>query len=1092
MPRMPIAYALLLLSALAPCGTAQTIREDFAGQSNGLLPAERWELGGLGWRVVNGRLQCEPGGRTTAVPKAAPYAAEMTFEALMRPERSAGTEWKTAGIAVEGNGANYWQLSLVEGPDSSGSKRTVEMHQMLRGHWLANLEGPTALRRTAEENGAFAWEYGRTYRLRIALTPAGIAGAIEEIGSDRRYVVGYAFSGDCVRVGRPALAASALAVSYASCHAEVTETGVPAVSPAPPGYDLAPMSAIRSKATGFFRVEQIGGRWWVVDPKGAAFYVVGTDHVNYRAHWCEKLGYAPYSKNVQAKYENEAAWAASATSRLKEWGFNALGAGHSESTRYRGLAHTVFLSLGAAFTAHGDIAPRTTWTGFPDVFDPRWAEFCTIEARKQCAPNRDDPWLLGYFIDNELEWFGKNGTETGLVDEMMKKPAGHPAKEAFVNMLRERYSTIAALNRAWASGFGSFDEVAALSELPPPKGEAMRDRRDFVRLIAERYFSVACDAIRKADPNHMILGCRFAGFAPPIWDIAGRHLDIVTVNYYGNVDLERGLTTDMPEAMARYHRESRRPLLITEWSFPALDAGLPSRHGAGQRVPTQKDKARAYAIYQTALFSMPYMVGSDYFMWVDEPELGISSTFPEDSNYGLVDVNDRPWPELTSTAARVNRKAVALHSGVTAEVAAQIVSGRVRVRNSGVKEARFVADVWVQGRHASHVLRIPAGRTQALPFKATGPALVMVDLDRAGALAERRLDDNRAWKIVGDAPSGPHITVANAGETALTDVPIAVPLGRNGRLFAVTDASGKPLTSQIDRLPTGDELAFLAPKLPARAVSVFGLKPNGAGVSRVSKGAADGFRFAGALTLAWNGAGGNLLDSVRMGDLPMGRLTVLAHQVNGQPLWTEPNRTAEATTHAGPVRTVRLAKVAGGGAADGARTMVDAAGVYAPRTGVPGRFTIGARLDCYPGELWFDLRVDSVSNDDDEAWRLESYFVYPLSSIGGSAADDTPGGTGDAPRWYDARADASYGALMDTRSFKGSFWKDTPDGEGLHADIYRTVQRTLKPGTAFEPKPPDPIVRVFATHGDSAAADSAAMARLKALRALEVRAGGLR
>ena len=35
------------------------------------------------------------------------------------------------------------------------------------------------------------------------------------------------------------------------------------------------------------------------------------------------------------------------------------------------------------------------------------------------------------------------------------------------------------------------------------------------------------------------------------------------------------------------YRVVRRPMIITEWSFPALDSGLPCKHGAGMRVDTQ-------------------------------------------------------------------------------------------------------------------------------------------------------------------------------------------------------------------------------------------------------------------------------------------------------------------------------------------------------------------------------------------------------------------------------------------------------------------------------------------------------------------------
>jgi hypothetical protein len=90
---------------------------------------------------------------------------------------------------------------------------------------------------------------------------------------------------------------------------------------------------------------------------------------------------------------------------------------------------------------------------------------------------------------------------------------------------------------------------------------------------------------------------------------------------------------------------------------------VPSLHGAGMRVDTQQQKADCYAIFQRELLWLPFMVGSHYFMWCDEPALGISRDFPEDSNYGLVSETNEPYAELTATATRVNAQLAALHAG---------------------------------------------------------------------------------------------------------------------------------------------------------------------------------------------------------------------------------------------------------------------------------------------------------------------------------------------------------------------------------------------------------------------------------------------
>ncbi len=155
-----------------------------------------------------------------------------------------------------------------------------------------------------------------------------------------------------------------------------------------------------------------------------------------------------------------------AAARLTDWGFNTLGVGCSPSVRYRGLAHLEMLDLGTDFAAWDPITPKTTWTGFPNVFSPKFAAFCDKEARKRCAPERDDPWLIGYFIDNELEWHSWTGK--GLFADTFSKPAGNSAKQALLALLRRRHPTPADFNRAWGTAITDFAELAALTEAPLP------------------------------------------------------------------------------------------------------------------------------------------------------------------------------------------------------------------------------------------------------------------------------------------------------------------------------------------------------------------------------------------------------------------------------------------------------------------------------------------------------------------------------------------------------------------------------------------------------------------------------------------------
>ena len=416
----------------------------------------------------------------------------------------------------------------------------------------------------------------------------------------------------------------------------------------PVGYD----TGMRDAATGFFRVKNCDdGRWWVIDPVGRGVVLLGVDHVTYRGHWCEKTQKFHHLEEMKKKFPNEEDWRKDTISRLRKWGFNLLGAGSSEDLKHRGLVHTIFLSTGDEWAYSKDenlwICPNEDrpCSAFPNVFHPDWRKHCDDVAQRKCAPNRDDPWLFGYFIDNELAWWGRShewGTSaTGLFDEAMKRKEGHPAREA-------------ALAMAKAAGVKDGESVPTEVKL------------NFLRRAAELYFEGASSAIRRADPNHVVMGARFAGISgahPEVWRVSGKYCDLVTFNCYPWADLDRNVVLNdawsrkepVVDAFARVYSWVQKPLLVTEWSFPALDSGLPCTQGAGQRFLTQRDRTAATELFAKTMLALPYLLGYDYFMWVDEPALGISKAFPENTNYGLINEKGVAYPEITGMFENLHR-----------------------------------------------------------------------------------------------------------------------------------------------------------------------------------------------------------------------------------------------------------------------------------------------------------------------------------------------------------------------------------------------------------------------------------------------------
>ena len=420
-----------------------------------------------------------------------------------------------------------------------------------------------------------------------------------------------------------------------------------------PPYDSRSfVEGVKTNATGFFRVEELPDpangkkRWWAIDPLGRGMNVFGIDHVRYEGMGV-RGGKCRYLKHNQSAYPDKSAWESETLGRLTDWGFNLFGVDGEPSLLRRGLAHAILLNMGDALARRRadpdeyiSSDPGRPCSAMPNMFSPRFAEWCDGIARRKCLPNKDDPWLFGYYIDNELAWHGggERDRQTGLWDRILELPSTHSARRAL---------------SLYAKSHG----------VPETTNAVPAQKSAFIRLAAERYFRETTAAIRRYDPNHLILGCRFAtleGAPEQVWEVAGKFCDIVSMNIYPAADLQAQIVRDwykvpILESWPRYHRLTARPMMLTEWSFCAYDSGLPCKHGPGQRFKTQQQRAQAAELLARTVLSMPFMVGYSFFMWVDDPPEGFSSSTPEDSNYGLVNEQGKPYPAV-ETFRKIQRR----------------------------------------------------------------------------------------------------------------------------------------------------------------------------------------------------------------------------------------------------------------------------------------------------------------------------------------------------------------------------------------------------------------------------------------------------
>ena len=119
----------------------------------------------------------------------------------------------------------------------------------------------------------------------------------------------------------------------------------------------------RVKATGFFRTEKIGDRWWLIDPDGCRFIHVGVVSV--------RMGSSTGSREaLRERFGSEEKWAGQTAELLAGSGFNGTG-GWSDAQALgkapRRLVYTVMHSFMSAYgQKRGGTFRQPGHTGYPN------------------------------------------------------------------------------------------------------------------------------------------------------------------------------------------------------------------------------------------------------------------------------------------------------------------------------------------------------------------------------------------------------------------------------------------------------------------------------------------------------------------------------------------------------------------------------------------------------------------------------------------------------------------------------------------------------------------------------------------------------
>lgn len=380
------------------------------------------------------------------------------------------------------------------------------------------------------------------------------------------------------------------------------------------------------KATGFFHVTRNRGRWWMVDPDGHPLVRMSLNSVNRSTKGGAKGVKRPEVPEIFKQNGGEQ-WATQTTQLLRELGFNGLGRWADYKLfleKQQPYPYVTGLSMMSTFGGKLKVTFRKYGhSGYEDniipVFHPDFPAHCDKMAQEIAEKHRDDPWLIGHYTDNEMP------VPRDLLERTLKVDGKDPR-------YKENYIQARRFLRSRHGARGTIDDVT------------VKDNLDFLGHVFKTYYKITSEALRRHDPNHMVLGSRLHGAGtkiPQVSAAAAAHVDIVSYNLYSvwNLPDDR---RKMWETAGR-----RKPFVVSEFCIKGEDSGMDNTDGAGWIVKTQRERGLWYQNYTINLLRSKNCVGWDYFKYRDDLDV----------NKGVLDLDYQPHPEFASAMKELHESA---------------------------------------------------------------------------------------------------------------------------------------------------------------------------------------------------------------------------------------------------------------------------------------------------------------------------------------------------------------------------------------------------------------------------------------------------
>ncbi len=440
----------------------------------------------------------------------------------------------------------------------------------------------------------------------------------------------------------------------------------------------------------FIHLEKDNGVWWLADHTGERFITTGMNHVgeggvlfnevnkgwmtgrfgeDIRGSWG---GLNPRAKNIGA-------YADMVVKDFQDYAFNTIPF-HAYSTPlhlyekrkiyYVAKIKVQNISLMQMNRARGD--------RFPDVFSVSFRNKLDDLAKKICTPLRDAKYCLGYaYFDMpdlkpvrrwQRQLFPDGGLVYPWVQDMRELPDDAAGKQEWVRILKQNHASASEAARVYAvDDIDSWEDLAKITSWPVKPNDVARvkkDAEDMLVALAEKWYGLHYELIKKYDSNHLLLGDKHdVGYdkwvdriPDGVLEAIGKYNDVLTIQYYS-------FYTDLHNVTLReLHSKTGLTIINGDHSY----AFKTPKHTKikGLEVDSFEAVANEYRRYMKGTMEdHPYMLGWWHCGYIEQ--WAPAGTKGLGQQCGFFSPFGEPNAELLSLVKQANENAAHWHGGAS-------------------------------------------------------------------------------------------------------------------------------------------------------------------------------------------------------------------------------------------------------------------------------------------------------------------------------------------------------------------------------------------------------------------------------------------